>query len=118
MTSCSATSSGSTPGTGTGSRSDHSPTSRTPDARSPSCWWADSATTIERCFERGTLREFDHRLMFQLSANDSSMLMDATDAASLGTNRALLYSEERGSREKCLPYRIPRSDWLATLPGR
>lgn len=69
--------------------------------------WADSHGAFERCFDRLMLREFDHRLLFQLSAADSSNLMDAGDAAQLGPNRALLFSEERGVKEKCLPYRVP-----------
>ncbi len=77
--------------------------------------WADTHATFDRCFERNMLREFDHRLLLQLSAADSSNLMDANDAAVLGPNRALLFSEERGVKEKCLPYRVPRVDWLAGL---
>ncbi len=77
--------------------------------------WADSYATFDRCFERNMLREFDHRLFFQISAGDSSNLMDATDASNLGANRALLFSEERGVKEKCLPYCVPRESWLASL---
>ena len=77
--------------------------------------WVDSHASFDRCFERNMLREFDHRLFFQISAADSSNLMDASDAANLGGNRALLFSEERGVKEKCLPYCVPKAAWLAGL---
>ena len=66
--------------------------------------WADTYTTLERTFERNTLREFDFRTLFQMSATDSSNLIDTTLANKLGQNRALFYSEEQGIMEKLRPY--------------
>ena len=69
--------------------------------------WADTAVTLDRTFERGVLREFDHRVLFQMSATDSSNLIDSPAANKLGQFRALSYSEEQGTAEKFRPYEIP-----------
>jgi|GEM_PF-1796551 len=73
--------------------------------------WADTYTTIERTFDRNTLREFDFRALFQMSATDSSNLIDNTLANKLGQNRALFYSEEQGIIEKLRPYQS-LENWL------
>ncbi|MDP8231175.1 MAG: hypothetical protein P9L91_00750, partial [Candidatus Zophobacter franzmannii] len=57
--------------------------------------WADTMTTIERMLDRQTIREFDNRVLFQMSATDSSNLIDSPVANNLGFHRALFYSEER-----------------------
>jgi hypothetical protein len=75
--------------------------------------WADTLGTIERTFDRQTLREFDHRILFQMSASDSSTLIDSPIANQLGFHRALLYSEEQGGLEKFRPYAALTDDWLA-----
>ncbi|GIW76246.1 MAG: hypothetical protein KatS3mg104_1309 [Phycisphaerae bacterium] len=74
--------------------------------------WCDTLASIERTFDRGMMREFDHRVLFQMSSNDSSNLIDSPAANKLGFFRALLYSEEQGVMEKFRPYGIPREDWL------
>ena len=50
-----------------------------------------------------------------MSAADSSNLIDATDANSLGFHRVLLYSEERGEVEKFRPYAAPIQEWLTEV---
>lgn len=77
--------------------------------------WADTLGTLERTLDRQTLREFDHRVLFQMSATDSSNLIDAPTANQLGFHRALLYSEEQGGLEKFRPYAALHNDWLADL---
>ncbi|OHB62308.1 MAG: hypothetical protein A2Y76_01055 [Planctomycetes bacterium RBG_13_60_9] len=77
--------------------------------------WADTFSTLERTVDRQTLREFDHRVLFQMSATDSSNLVDSPIANQLGFHRALLYSEEQGGLEKFRPYDVLRDDWLAHL---
>ena len=52
------------------------------------------------------------RVLFQMSSNDSSSLIDAPTASKLGPNRALFFSEEEGRLEKFRPYSIPEQDWL------
>jgi hypothetical protein len=69
--------------------------------------WADTAVTLDRTFERGVLREFDNRVLFQMSATDSSNLIDSPAANKLGQFRALSYSEEQGTAEKFRPYELP-----------
>jgi ABC-type multidrug transport system fused ATPase/permease subunit len=75
--------------------------------------WADTLSTLERAVDRQTLREFDHRVLFQMSAADSSNLVDSPIANQLGLHRALLYSEEQGGLEKFRPYDTLSDDWLA-----
>jgi S-DNA-T family DNA segregation ATPase FtsK/SpoIIIE len=75
--------------------------------------WADTLSTLERTVDRQTLREFDHRVLFQMSAADSSNLIDSPIANQLGLHRALLYSEEQGGLEKFRPYGTLSDDWLA-----
>ncbi|HPC97106.1 MAG TPA: FtsK/SpoIIIE domain-containing protein [Sedimentisphaerales bacterium] len=80
--------------------------------------WADTLGTLERTFDRQTLREFDHRILFQMSAADSSTLIDSPAANQLGFHRALLYSEEQGGLEKFRPYGPLPDDWLADLAAK
>jgi hypothetical protein len=77
--------------------------------------WIDTAASIERTFDRGTMREFDHRILFQMSAADSSNLIDSPTANKLGYHRALAYSEELGTMEKFRPYALPPKAWLEHL---
>ena len=58
------------------------------------------------------MREFDHRVLFQMSAADSSNLIDSPAANKLGFYRALSYSEEQGTMEKFRPYALPDKAWL------
>jgi hypothetical protein len=74
--------------------------------------WADTPVTIERTLERSSVRHFDHRILFQMSATDSSNLIDSPLANHLGAHRALLYSEEQGTIEKFRPYEVPSNEWL------
>jgi DNA segregation ATPase FtsK/SpoIIIE-like protein len=74
--------------------------------------WADTLVTIDRTFDRGSMREFDNRVLFQMSANDSSSLIDSPNANKLGFHKALVYSEEQGSMERFRPYALPDTEWL------
>jgi hypothetical protein len=80
--------------------------------------WIDTPAAIERTFERGMLREFDTRVLFQMSATDSSNLIDSPAANKLGFYRALQYSEEQGSMEKFRPYAMPDSAWLENMKAK
>ena len=75
--------------------------------------WCDTFNNVNRWLDRQTLRDLDHRVLCQMSATDSSNLMDSPAASRLGTHRALLYSEEQGAFEKFRPYAPPSSEWLA-----
>jgi hypothetical protein len=77
--------------------------------------WADTYATVERTLDRSSIREFDLRVLFQMSANDSSSLIDSPAANRLGLHRAILYSEEQGIMEKFRPYACPTIEWLRTV---
>ena len=77
--------------------------------------WADTLSTVERTVDRQTVREFDYRVLFQMSAGDSSNLIDSPIANQLGYHRALLYSEAQGGMEKFRPYAPLDEQWLSKV---
>jgi hypothetical protein len=77
--------------------------------------WCDTPASLERTLDRNSMREFDNRVLFQMSANDSSNLIDSPAANKLGMFRALWFSEEQGTIEKFRPYGTVTKDWLAYL---
>ncbi len=77
--------------------------------------WCDTAANLQRYFDRQTLREFEMRVIFQMSANDSSTLMDTPVASKLGPQRAIYYTEDQGKLEKFRPYALPPLEWLRGL---
>ena len=74
--------------------------------------WCDTFNNVGRWLDRSALRDLDQRVLFQMSATDSSNLMDSPAASRLGTNRAVLYSEEQGQFEIFRPYGAPTEEWL------
>ncbi|HEX7377139.1 MAG TPA: FtsK/SpoIIIE domain-containing protein [Pirellulales bacterium] len=74
--------------------------------------WCDSVTNMQRTFDRQALREVELRVLFQMSPNDSSALIDSPIASRLGEQRALFHSEELGKFEKFRPYELPTTEWL------
>jgi len=80
--------------------------------------WCDSLTNLMRTFERGALKEFELRVLFQMSASDSSQLVDSPLASKLGPQRALFIHEETGTFEKFRPYAFPSAAWLAGVSER
>jgi S-DNA-T family DNA segregation ATPase FtsK/SpoIIIE len=74
--------------------------------------WCDTLTNLNRTLERGMLREFEMRAVFQMSSEDSMNLVDSPAASKLGPYRALLFSEETGRAEKFRPYDLPSEEWL------
>jgi hypothetical protein len=74
--------------------------------------WCDTLANLERTVERQLMREFEHRVLFQMSATDSTALIDVPAASRLGPNRALVFTEETGVIEKFRPYGFPEA-----LPG-
>ncbi len=77
--------------------------------------WADTAPSLQRCIDRNALREFDVRILMQMSANDSSFLMDVPAASRLGADRALIFSEEKGSIERFRPFEAPSVQTLIAM---
>jgi hypothetical protein len=80
--------------------------------------WCDSVNNLNRTFDRSGLREFENRILFQMSSNDSSTLIDSPAASKLGENRALYYSEEENRIEKFRPYGLPEAEWLEKVKAR
>ncbi|MGI9457867.1 MAG: hypothetical protein ACR2NU_14980, partial [Aeoliella sp.] len=74
--------------------------------------WCDGHNAVTRLFDRLALREFEMRVCFQMSAADSSNLLDTPAASKLSPNRALLYNDETGDAEKFRPYGMPTDEWL------
>ena len=74
--------------------------------------WCDSLTNLQRTFDRNAVKEFELRVLFQMSGNDSSQLVDSPVAAKLGPQRALFIHEETGTLEKFRPYAFPTGEWL------
>jgi hypothetical protein len=77
--------------------------------------WCDSYNNVTRLLDRMTLREFEMRVAFQMSAADSSSLLDNPAAAKLRQHRGLLASEDLGTLEKFRPYGVPTADWLNSI---
>jgi ABC-type multidrug transport system fused ATPase/permease subunit len=80
--------------------------------------WFDTLNNVNRSLDRQGLREFEMRVLFQMSANDSSNLIDSPVANRLGTNRAVFASEEQGKMEKFRPYGLPPREWLDWASSR
>lgn len=80
--------------------------------------WCDSLNNFQRTFERAVMREFETRILFQMSQADSANLIDSPAAGRLGPNRALLFSEEQGKLEKFRPYSLPDDEWLKTTAAK
>jgi hypothetical protein len=75
--------------------------------------WCDTVANLNRMLDRRLQREFETRVVFQMSADDSANLIDTPAAAKLGLYRALLVSEEEARLEKFRPYDVPGQEWLA-----
>jgi len=72
----------------------------------------DTFNNVGRCISRKLLSEFEMRVVFQMSANDSASLIDSPKAGHLGLHRALLHNEAQGSDETFRPYSPPDGAWL------
>jgi hypothetical protein len=72
----------------------------------------DTFNSAGRFLSRKALSEFELRVVFQMSANDSAALIDSPKAGALGLHRALLYNEHEGTLETFRPYAMPDVAWL------
>lgn len=84
-----------------------------PNAGIHTLLWCDTLSNLNRALSRKTLREFEMRVLFQLSQSDSSELIDSPAANRLGMYNALLYSAQSGQIEKFRPYAAPDKDLIA-----
>ncbi|HEY2574090.1 MAG TPA: FtsK/SpoIIIE domain-containing protein, partial [Verrucomicrobiaceae bacterium] len=73
----------------------------------------DTFNNVGRFLSRKALTEFEMRVVFQMSANDSASLIDSPKAQGLGLHRALLFNEHEGQLETFRPYAMPDAAWLA-----
>ena len=73
---------------------------------------ADNVNNVNRYLSRKALGEFDLRVLFQMSANDSALLIDSPKAGNLGLHRAIFYNEQEGYMETFRPYAMPDGGWL------
>ncbi len=80
--------------------------------------WCDTVTNMNRHFTHQTLREFEMRVLFQMSPNDSGHMIDAPHASKLGSHRSLFASEDQNKLEKFRPYAAPGSEYLERLARR
>ncbi len=80
--------------------------------------WCDTVNNLNRHFAHQALREFEMRVLFQMSPADSGQMLDSPAASKLGPHRALFYSEEQNRLEKFRPYGIPSDDWLQQMRER
>ena len=74
--------------------------------------WCDSYNSLNRFVDRLTLREIDYRVAMQMSASDSTSLIDSPAAGHIGENRAIFYRDDLGTQVKFRPYGRPGDDWL------
>jgi hypothetical protein len=72
----------------------------------------DTLNNLNRFVSRKMITEFERRVLFQMSDNDSATLIDSSAAGSLGLHRALLYNAQEGSTETFRPYALPDNQWL------
>lgn len=76
----------------------------------------DTYNNVNRFLGRKLLSEFEMRVLFQMSTNDSASLCDDPKASTLGLHRALFYNEQEGYLETFRPYALPPVDWLQASP--
>ncbi len=79
--------------------------------------WCDTVSNLNRYFTHQQLREFEMRVLFQMSPTDSGGLLDSPAASKLGRNRALFASEKQNRLEKFRPYGVPAEEWIDVGDG-
>jgi hypothetical protein len=78
----------------------------------------DTWNNVSRWIPRKLMAEFEMRVLFQMSANDSANLIDSPAAATLGLHRALFYNEHLGTLETFRPYALPDSAWIEEIKAK
>jgi hypothetical protein len=72
----------------------------------------DTYNNVNRYLSRKAFSEFEMRVLFQMSANDSASLIDNPKASLLGLHRALFYNAQEGYLETFRPYSLPGTEWI------
>jgi hypothetical protein len=78
----------------------------------------DSYNSLLRMLSRKAISEFELRVLFQMSANDSASLMDSPLANQLGLYRAALFNSREGWVEVFRPYAPPDAAWWEEVAER
>ncbi|MGH7972522.1 MAG: FtsK/SpoIIIE domain-containing protein, partial [Limisphaerales bacterium] len=78
----------------------------------------DTYNNVNRFISRKALSEFELRVLFQMSANDSASLIDNPKAGMLGLHRALLFNAQEGYLETFRPYALPARQWVEEAARR
>ena len=66
--------------------------------------WADTVKSLRRCLQRDGIDEFNQRIAFQMSPDDSSLFTDSGEAAKLGPSRGLFVDVEANITQRFRPY--------------
>jgi hypothetical protein len=72
----------------------------------------DTYNNVMRMLSRKALSEFEMRVVFQMSSNDSASLIESPAANNLGLHRAILFNGQQGWMETFRPYALPDEGWL------
>jgi DNA segregation ATPase FtsK/SpoIIIE, S-DNA-T family len=72
----------------------------------------DTYNNVSRFLSRKALSEFEMRVLFQMSVNDSASLIDSPKAGTLGLHRALYHNAQEGYLETFRPYALPSFEWI------
>lgn len=75
----------------------------------------DTLNNVNRALSRKAQSEFEMKVLFQMSANDSATLIDSPAAGNLGLHRAIYYNEQEGHMETFRPYALPDNEWIDGL---
>jgi len=78
----------------------------------------DTYNNVMRFLSRKALSEFEMRIVFQMSANDSASLIESPQANDLGLHRALFFNGQQGWMETFRPYALPDDRWLDDVAGK
>ncbi len=74
--------------------------------------WCDTLANLSRQLDRPSIKEFELRVLFQMSSTDSSIVMDSPKASRLGLYRAIFNNQTEDIEEKFRPYGMPPLTWL------
>lgn len=78
----------------------------------------DAYNSLLRMLSRKAISEFELRVLFQMSANDSASLMESPLANQLGLYRAALFNSREGWIEVFRPYAPPDAAWWDEVAAR
>lgn len=74
----------------------------------------DSYNNVMRFLSRKAVSEFEMRVVFQMSSNDSASLIESPQANDLGLHRAIMFNGQEGWTETFRPYALPETEWITS----